>query len=44
VIREVYDFKLSEESSVLSNQMVVIGTTQSRAKNYFRLLEVIDSK
>ncbi|ADU31300.1 IS4 family transposase [Evansella cellulosilytica] len=44
VIREVYDFKLPEESSVLSDQMVLIGTTQNRAENYFRLLKVIDSK
>ena len=44
VIREVYDFKLSENSTVLSDQMVLIGTTQNRTENYFRLLRVIDSK
>ncbi|MBZ9537315.1 IS4 family transposase, partial [Cytobacillus oceanisediminis] len=44
VIREVYDFKLPENTSVLSDQMVLIGTTQNRAENYFRLLKVIDSK
>jgi putative transposase len=44
VIRDVYDFKLSEDSTVLSDQMVLIGTTQNRAKNYFRLIKVIDSK
>lgn len=44
VVREVYDFKLPENSSVLSDQMVLIGTTQNRAENYFRLLKVMDSK
>ena len=44
VIREVYDFKLSEDTAVLSDQMVLIGTTQNRTENYFRLLKVIDSK
>ena len=44
VIREVYDFKLPEDSAVLSDQMVLIGTTQNRAENYFRLLKVLDSK
>ena len=44
VIREVYDFKLHEESSVLSDQMVLIGTPQNRTENYFRLLKVTDSK
>ncbi|WP_071460333.1 IS4 family transposase [Bacillus massilinigeriensis] len=44
VIREVYDFKLPEGSTVLSDQMVLIGTTQNRAENYFRLLKVIDTK
>lgn len=43
-IRVVYDFKVPENSSVLSDQMVLIGSTQSRAENYFRLLKVIDSK
>ena len=44
VIREVYDFKLPENTAVLSDQMVMIGTTQNRAENYFRLLKVMDSK
>lgn len=44
VVREVYDFKLPKDSAVLSDQMVLIGTTQNRAENYFRLLKVIDSK
>ncbi len=44
VIREVYNFKLPKNSSVLSDQMVLIGTTQNRAENYFRLIKVLDSK
>lgn len=44
VTREIYDFKLPEDTSVLSDQMVLIGTTQNRAENYFRLLKVIDTK
>jgi IS4 transposase len=44
VIREIYDFKIPEGSSVLSDQMVLIGTTQNRAENFFRLLKVVDSK
>jgi len=44
VIRVVDDFKLSEESSVLSDQMVLIGTPQNRAENYFRLVKVMDSQ
>jgi putative transposase len=44
VIREVYNFKLPDDTSILSDQMVLIGTTQTRAENYFRLLKVMDSK
>ncbi|WP_156478380.1 IS4 family transposase, partial [Cytobacillus firmus] len=44
VIREVYNFKLHGDTSVLSDQMVLIGTTQNRAENYFRLIKVLDSK
>jgi putative transposase len=43
-VRVVYDFKAPENSSVLSDQMVLIGTTQNRAENYFRLIKIIDSK
>jgi IS4 transposase len=37
-------FKLPDDAAVLSDQMVLIGTTQNRAENFFRLLKVIDSK
>lgn len=43
-VREVYNFKLPDDTAVLSDQMVLIGTTQNRAENFFRLLKVIDSK
>lgn len=44
VIREVYDFKPTNDTAVLSDKMVLIGTPQNRAKNYFRLIKVMDSK
>ncbi len=44
VTRVVDDFKLPDDSSVLSDQMVLIGTTQNRTENYFRLVKVMDSK
>ncbi|WP_307330460.1 IS4 family transposase, partial [Evansella vedderi] len=44
VIREIESFSLPEDSTVLSDKMVYIGTTQKRAENIFRLLEVIDTK
>src|SRR5690606_12132668 len=43
-IRVVDEFKLPEDSTVLSDQMVLIGTTQNRAENYFRLIKVVDLK
>lgn len=36
--------ELPEDSLVLSDEMVVIGTTHNRAENAFHLLKVIDSK
>ena len=44
VIREVYNFKQPKDTTVLSDQMVLIGTVQNRAENYFRLIKVMDSK
>lgn len=43
-IRVVDEFELPEGSTVLSDQMVLIGTIQNRAENYFRLIKVMDSK
>lgn len=44
VIREVESFTLPDGCAVLSDKMVYIGTTQNRAENLFRFLEVIDTK
>ncbi|WP_130859342.1 IS4 family transposase [Gracilibacillus phocaeensis] len=44
VTRTLETFSLPENSDVLSDEMVVIGTTQNRSENVFRLLKVIDSK
>lgn len=44
VIREVESFSLPDDSTVLSDKMVYIGTSQNRAENVFRLLEVVDTK
>lgn len=38
------DFELPHDSTVLSDQMVLIGTSQNRAENYFRLVKVEDTK
>jgi len=44
VCREVYSFSVSDESTVLSDKMVYIGSTQNRCENVYRLLEVADTK
>jgi len=44
VTRSIEVFKLPEESTVLSDEMIVIGTPQNRAENVFRLLKVLNSK
>ncbi|WP_144463809.1 transposase, partial [Siminovitchia fortis] len=44
VIREVETFAVPEDSTVLSDKMVYIGSTQNRTENVFRLLEVVDTK
>lgn len=44
VIREIYDFQLPDNTAVISDKMVLIGTTQNRAENFFRQLKVIDTK
>lgn len=44
VVRQLEAFELPESSSVLSDEMVVIGTTQNRSENVFRLINVLDSK
>jgi IS4 transposase len=44
VVRQLETFELPEHSSVLSDEMVVIGTTQNRSENVFRSIKVLDSK
>ncbi|WP_339214128.1 IS4 family transposase [Ornithinibacillus sp. FSL M8-0202] len=44
VTRTLETCSLPEDSSVLSDEIVVIGTTQNRSENVFRLLKVMDTK
>lgn len=44
VTRVLEPFELPENSTVLSDEMILIGTTQNRAENAFRLIKVLDSK
>lgn len=42
VTRVIESFKVPEQSSVLSDEMILIGNTQNRAENVFRRIEVLD--
>ena len=44
VIRVIEPLEMPENSPVLSDEMILIGTTQNRAENVFRLIKVLDSK
>ena len=44
VTRNIHSFELPENSPVMSDDTVYIGTTQNRAENIFRLIEVDDTK
>lgn len=44
VIRVLEPFELPEESTVVSDEMILIGTSQNRAENGFCLIKVLDSK
>ncbi len=44
VTRDMYSFKLPEDSTVISEKIVLNGTYQNRAEHYFRLIEVEDTK
>lgn len=44
VIRVLEPFERPKDSTVLSDEMILIGTTQNRAENAFRLIKVLDSK
>ncbi len=44
VLRVLESFTLPTHSTVLSDDMVVIGTTQNRSENVFRRLKLLDTK
>jgi len=44
VVRVLERFSLPEDSPVFSDEMVVIGTTQNRSENAFRLIKLLDTK
>ena len=44
VVRVVETFSLPANSKVISDEMVVIGTTQNRSENAFRKIRILDSK
>lgn len=44
VTRTVYSFHLPENSTVLSDEMVLVGTPQKRMDNYLRLIKTVDTK
>src|SRR5699024_12879390 len=44
VVRILETFSVPEDSNVLSDEMVVIGTTQNRSENVFRRLKLLDTK
>lgn len=44
ITRTIESFQLPSDSSVTKDEMVYLGTTQNRAENVFRLIEVFDTK
>src|SRR5699024_12779204 len=44
VVRVIDTFSLPAHSTVLSDEMVVIGTKQNRKENVFRKIRILDSK
>lgn len=44
VVRVLDTFSVLEDSNVLSDELVVIGTTQNRSENVFRRLKLVDTK
>ncbi|ULG71483.1 IS4 family transposase [Macrococcus brunensis] len=44
VHRVIHDFGAGEQSSVISDEMVVLGTTTNRTEHYFRRVTVQDEK
>ena len=44
VVRVIDTFSLPANSTVLSDEMVIIGTTQNHTENVFRKIRILDSK
>ncbi len=44
VTRVIETFSLPKKTAVISDEMIVIGTTQNRSENAFRFIKVLDSK
>lgn len=44
VTRTLHSFRLPENSSVLSDEMVLVGTPQKRMDNVLRLIKTVDTK
>lgn len=44
VVRTIETFSIKEDSPILKDSMVVIGTPQKRTENVFRLIETVDSQ
>lgn len=44
VMRPIYAFTVPEDSSVLSDEMVYVGTPQKRMENVLRLIHTVDSE
>ena len=44
IVRVIDTFSFPANSTVLSNEMVVIGTMQNRTENVFRKIRILDSK
>src|SRR5699024_12553614 len=43
VVRVIDTFSLPDNSTVLSDEIVVIGTTQNRTENVFRKIRILDT-
>jgi IS4 transposase len=44
ITRMVHSFRLPENSTILSDEMALVGTPQKRMDNYLRLVKTVDTK
>ena len=44
VVRVLESFSLPKDSTIISDEMVVIGTSQNRSENVYRLIKLLDTK